>query len=288
MSTNCDSVAAECRTQPHRIYHSYEWIDGEHLRVATTMPRDAHPIPLLIFNGIGASLDIVEPFMRRVTHHRTITFDLPGVGGSDASWMFRRMTGFAKLAAHLLDKLDVKRVFVMGISWGGGLAQQFALDHPDRCEKLVLAATSTGQVMIPPSPTVMLHMATPLRYLSAGYFRRIAGTIYGGDFRTDKSLRSRYTRLMAPPSLIGYLNQLYAMTGWTSILRLKKIRQPTLVLAGEDDPIVTTANARLLCQKIPDSTLKLFDCGHLFILTRRSACVAAVEEFLADDHKTIQ
>ena len=74
---------------------SYEWIDGEHLRVATTMPRNAHPVPLLIFNGIGASLDILGPFMRRVTRYRTITFDLPGVGGSDASWMFRRVAGYA-------------------------------------------------------------------------------------------------------------------------------------------------------------------------------------------------
>ena len=282
MSTNRDkaSEAVKWSAEPHQIYHSYEMIDGEHLRVATTMPRDAQPIPLLIFNGIGASLDIIEPFMRRVTHHRTITFDLPGIGGSDASWMLRRMPGFAKLATHLLDKLGVEQVHVMGISWGGGLAQQFALDHPDRCENLILAATSTGHIMIPPSPGVMLHMATPLRYLSAGYFKRIAGTIYGGDFRRDQGLRDRYTRLMAPPSLIGYLNQLYAMTGWTSLLRLHKIEQPTLVMAGEDDPIVTIGNARLLRKLIPNCTLKVFDCGHLFILTRRMQCVSAVEDFL--------
>lgn len=282
MSTSRDTTfrAAQRTTEPHQIYHSYEMVDGEHLRVATTMPRDARPVPLLIFNGIGASLDIIEPFMRRVTHHRTITFDLPGIGGSDASWMPRRMPGFAKLAARLLDKLGVDRVHVMGISWGGGLAQQFALDQQDRCTNLILAATSTGQIMVPPSPVVMLHMATPLRYLSAGYFKRIAGTIYGGDFRTDQGLRDRYTRLMAPPSLIGYLNQLYAMTGWTSLMRLHKIEQPTLVMAGEDDPIVTIGNARLLRRLIPNSTLKVFDCGHLFVLTRRTQCVSAVEDFL--------
>ena len=274
----------EERVEPHQIYHSYELIDGEHLRVATTWPANAYPVPLLIFNGVGASLDIVEPLMRSMTGFRVITFDLPGIGGSDTSWNIRRMSGFANLAARLLDKLGVNNVFVMGVSWGGGLAQQFALDYQNRCEKLVLAATSTGHIMVPPSLRVMLHMATPLRYLSAGYFKRIAGTIYGGDFRSDERLRDRYARLMSPPSLIGYLNQLYAVTGWTSAFRAHRIRQPVLIMAGEDDPIVTMPNARLLNALIPDSRVKVFDCGHLFILTRLSACVAAVEEFLAVDH----
>lgn len=282
MSTksSVSSRAARSRAEPHRIYHSYEIVDGEHLRVAVTRPANARETPLLIFNGIGASLDTIEPFMRRITHYRVITFDLPGIGGSDPSRKMRRMPGFAKLATQLLDKLGIYRVNVMGVSWGGGLAQQFALDHKHRCKKLILAATSTGQIMVPPSPVVMLHMATPLRYLSSRYFKRIAGTIYGGDFRNDPGLRDRYTRLMAPPSLIGYLNQLYAMSGWTSVLQLHNIGQPTLVMAGEDDPIVTIRNAHLLCRLIPNATLKVFDCGHLFILTRLAQCVSAIEDFL--------
>ena len=286
MSTKPEPVDSDidAGVEPHQIYHSYEWIDGEHLRVATTSPQDAQPIPLLIFNGIGASLDIVEPFMRRMTQFRVIAFDLPGIGGSDASWSIRRMPGFARLAARLLDKLGVDKAYAMGISWGGGLAQQFALDHPERCEKVVLAATSTGYIMVPPSLRVMLHMATPLRYLSAAYFKRIAGTIYGGDFRSDAGLRDRYARLMAPPSIIGYLNQLYALAGWTSVFRAHRMRQPVLILAGADDPIITMANARLLDSLIPNSELRVFDCGHLFILTRISACVAAIEEFLGDGH----
>lgn len=282
MSTSSKTSGADldAHVKPHQIHHSYELIDGEHLRVAMTRPAGAHPVPLLVFNGIGASLDIVEPFMRRMTHFRVIAFDLPGIGGSDASWTIRRMPGFAQLATRLLDRLGVDKAFVLGISWGGGLAQQFALHHADRCEKVVLAATSTGQIMVPPSPHVMMHMATPLRYLSAGYFKRIAGTIYGGDFRTDKGLRDRYARLMSPPSILGYLNQLYALIGWTSLFRAGDIRQPVLILAGEDDPIVRMANARLLHALIPNSRLEVFDCGHLFILTRLSACVAAVEEFL--------
>ncbi len=271
---------------PHQIYHSYEWIAGEHLRVATTRPHGAGHTPLLIFNGIGASLDTIEPFMRRVTSSRVVTFDLPGIGGSDPSRRLRRMPGFAKLATRLLDKLGVYKVNVMGVSWGGGLAQQFALDYPHRCSRLILAATSTGQIMVPPSLRVMMHMATPLRYLSPAYFKRIAGTIYGGDFRTDGRLRDRYARLMAPPSLLGYANQLFAMYGWTSVFKARQISQPTLIMAGSDDPIITIKNAELLHRLIPRSELKVFDCGHLFLLTRMSECVVAVEGFLEDGRKT--
>ena len=70
--------------------------------------------------------------------------------------------------------------------------------------------------MVPPRPSVMLRMATPLRYLSAGYFKAIAGDIYGGDFRKDTEFTERYVRRMAPPSLFGYVNQLWALAGWTS------------------------------------------------------------------------
>jgi len=220
--------------------------------------------------------------MRRMTGFRVIAFDLPGVGASNPTMSIRRLPGFAKLAAEVLDAIGVERVFVMGVSWGGGLAQQFAYDYADRCERLVLAASSTGHIMIPPSLPVMLHMSTPLRYLSAAYFKKIAGTIYGGDFRTNKVLVERYARLMSPPSISGYLNQLYALTGWTSVFWAHRIQQSTLIMAGEDDPIIAMGNARILNSLIPNSRLETFDCGHLFLLTRLKECVASLEHFLGD------
>jgi poly(3-hydroxyalkanoate) depolymerase len=168
----------------------------------------------------------------------------------------------------------------MGISWGGGLAQQFARQHRDRVDRLVLAATSTGHLMVPGSPRVWMRMATPLRYFSAGFFRHIAGDIYGGDFRRDAALRDRFARRMSPPTLVGYANQLYALTGWTSLHWLHELRQPTLVLAGADDPIVPLVNARILAARIPDAELEVLDCGHLFIVTRLPRTVARIERFL--------
>lgn len=268
--------------EPHTIEHRFVTVANKRVRIAATKPAGAHPVPLLVFNGIGAGMEILEPFMRRMTGFRVVTFDLPGVGASEPSSVFRRFSGFAEFAIDVLDELGIESVFAMGISWGGGLAQQFAHQFPNRCERLVLASTSTGHLMVPPSPRVMLRMSTPLRYLSAGYFKRIAGQIYGGDFRTDAVLAERYSRRMAPPSLRGYLSQLFAIAGWTSLCWAHRINQPTLVMAGEDDPIVPLINARILRRLIPNAELEVFDCGHLFLLTRLEHSVATLEHFLGD------
>jgi poly(3-hydroxyalkanoate) depolymerase len=270
-------------TQSTEVEHTFHEVGGDRLRVASTRPDKASGLPLLIFNGIGASTELLEPFMRRLTGVATLTFDLPGVGASKPSPLIRRLPGYAQLAREILDEFGIDRVHVMGISWGGGLAQQFTRQYPDRVGRLVLAATSTGHLMVPPRPSVLLKMATPMRYLSAGFFKSIAGSIYGGDFRNDDVLTERHARRMAPPSIYGYLNQLFALTGWTSVHWLHQITQPTLVMAGDDDPIIPLVNARLLARLIPNARLEIFDCGHLFLLTRLERSVATVGSFLSED-----
>jgi len=149
-------------------------VNGNALRVLSTHVDQA-PY-LLIFNGIGASADLLRPLISAL-EMSVITFDLPGVGSSPAQFWPRRMHQNADLAQQLLDDLGIEQCHVMGISWGGGLAQEFARRYPGSTQKLILAATSTGHLSLPPSIMVMLHMVTPLRYLSAGYFNRIAGDI---------------------------------------------------------------------------------------------------------------
>ena len=162
-------------------------VAGLQLRVASELDRPG--TPLLIFNGIGASAGILHKLVETLSLP-VITFDLPGVGGSRPSLVPRRMWQFARLGRRLLSVLGIDHCHVMGISWGGALAQQFAWQYPQVTGRLILVATSPGCVMIPPRPSVLLNMATPLRYLSAGHFRRIAGNIYGGDFRSDEMLRT--------------------------------------------------------------------------------------------------
>src|SRR2546423_12027055 len=77
------------------------------------------------------------------------------------------MRGIAGTVARLLDRLGLERVDVLGVSWGGALAQELARPHPDRVRRLVLAATSPGLIAVPGDPRVLLRMATPLRYCPA-------------------------------------------------------------------------------------------------------------------------
>ena len=259
------------------ITEQYHDIGGHRLRVVGEFSCEVPP--LLIFNGIGASAGLLRPLMLRL-NVPAITFDLPGVGASRPSLVPRRMSDLARLAARVLDALGIESCHVMGISWGGGLAQQFARQYPQRVHRLVLAATSTGHVMVPPMPSVMLRMATPLRYLSATHFVKIAGDIYGGDFRQDPARSKEHAKHMTPPSITGYIGQLYALAGWTSLFWLHEIKAPALVMAGTDDPIIPLANARILANRLPDSRLFTYDCGHLFMLTRVERVARDIDAFL--------
>ncbi len=261
------------------IVESYHHVSGHRLRVLKALERAGKP--LLIFNGIGASADMLRPLLNSL-ESPVLTFDLPGTGASPAGLLPNRMKQLASLSRGLLKSLGINRCHIMGISWGGGLAQQFARQFPKVTERLILAATATGHIMLPPSPLVMLKLATPLRYMSASYFRSIAGDIYGGDFRNSPERTEAQARQMTPPSIWGYLSQLYALTGWTSIFWLGEIKAQTLVMAGDDDPIIPLANARLLAKRLPNAQLSIYDCGHLFVLTRLKRACAEINEFLRE------
>ena len=253
-------------------------VGGVRLHVMSTLDRGG--IPLLIFNGIGANASLLEPFMRAMPN-ATITFDIPGNGGSPVRLLPRRFAGWADLATQLLDHFGIARAHVMGFSWGGALAQEFALRHSTRIDRLVLAATTTGQVSIPANPLVLSLMATPMRYISKTFFRNVAGVLYGGDFRNNPARVEQQARFMTAPSTLAYLGQLYSITGWTSAFRLYRLQAPTLILAGEDDPLIPAINARFMATAIPNAQLQMYDCGHMFLITRLDAVVRRVEDFLA-------
>lgn len=257
-------------------------IDGQVIRTATR-PGSAHLTPLLICNGIGASLDLVLPFIKALDpEQEVIAFDVPGVGGSPCPLFPYSFKTLARLLAKVLDKLNVGQVNVIGVSWGGFLAQQFAYDYPDRCAKLILAATSTGVASKPPTWKVLAMMASPRRYIDSGHGARIAPHIYGGIFRTDKELARRHAEQMKSGggSQLGYTYQSWAVWFWTSIHWLHKLRQPTLVLAGKDDPLIPLVNMKALASLIPNSRLHVFDCGHLFLITMANEVAPIITRFL--------
>jgi len=244
--------------------------------------------PLLLLMGIGGNLEMWTPFEEALDGRvvQTITVDAPGTGGSGGYRFPRRMSGLASTMERLLDALGYHRVDVLGVSFGGVLAQQLAHQAPDRVRRLVLAATGIGLGGVPGSPRVLLRLATPRRYTQPDYYRRIAGDIYGGLARRDPDamLHGSLARFTHAPGLGGYLAQLYAIAGWTSLPWLCRLPQPTLVLAGDDDPIVPLVNGRILNRLIPDSRLYVVaDGGHLFLLEQAADVGRVVTAFVEPD-----
>src|SRR5499427_448224 len=100
-------------------------VERQVLRVGIRHGDKARP-PLLLFNGIGANIELVEPFLDAFDGPEAIIFDVPGVGGSPSPRLPYRPSTLARLTARLLDQLGHAEVDVLGVSWGGALAQQFA------------------------------------------------------------------------------------------------------------------------------------------------------------------
>ena len=243
-------------------------------------PGSGKGTPLLMFNGIGGNIELLASLAERMPEREVVIFDVPGVGKSQLPKGPYRLGGIARIATQILDRFGIGQVDVLGVSWGGAVAQEFAHRFRDRCRRLVLCATAAGAVMIPARPTVLWKMATPRRYTDAKYSRSISGDIYGGDFRTRPSLATELLRHVRWQSKLGYYLQLVAVAGWTSIHWLSGLRQPTLLMAGADDPLVPLANAKLMHMLIRHSELKVFDCGHLFLVTRPDDSAAAIRAFL--------
>jgi poly(3-hydroxyoctanoate) depolymerase len=256
-------------------------VDGVRLRVAIRGTGR----PLLLLMGIGGNIEMWEPFEEALDGRlvQTITVDAPGTGGSSGYRFPRRMGGLAHTMDRMLDALGYDQVDVLGVSFGGVLAQQLARQAPARVRRIVLAATGPGLGGVPASPRVLFALATPRRYHQPDYFRRIAGMIYGGAARRDPDamLHGSLARFAHAPSFGGYLAQLYAIAGWTSMPWLHRLRQPTLVIAGDDDPIVPLVNGRLLHRLIPTARLQVVPGGgHLFLLEQPADIAALVTDFL--------
>jgi poly(3-hydroxyalkanoate) depolymerase len=238
---------------------------------------------LLLINGIGASLEALEPFAAAVDPAvEVIRFDPPGIGGSPLPPGPYRFTGLCRLIAGLLTELGHDQADVLGISWGGAVAQHFAAFQPARCRRLVLTATAAGAPMVLARPAVLAHLMTPRRYLDHAYLERVAGDLYGGSARTDWAAAS--TVLPEGPRSgrsRGYFYQLAAVAGWTGVPYLPWLRQPVLILAGDDDPIIPLANARLMHRLVRDSRLHVYPGGHLGLITEAATLAPVVDGFLA-------
>jgi poly(3-hydroxyoctanoate) depolymerase len=256
-------------------------VDGQLVRVTVR----GEGTPLLLIMGLGGNIEMWEPLERELNARgvQTIAYDASGTGESPTRLVPQRMPGLARQAAHILDTLGHPDAAVLGVSFGGAVAQELTLASPHRVRRLVLASTTCGVGGVPGNPLALSLLATPLRYYSPTFLRLTANMLYGPTTSENGDLLREQidARRARPPKLWGYIGQLAAAAGWTSLPWLHRLRTPTLVLTGSADPIVPTVNGRILTARIPGAELHVVPgAGHLLLMDRAAECAATIVEFL--------
>ena len=255
--------------------------DGLDLRVGR---RGSGP-PLLLLTGIGANIEMWQPFQRLVRGREVIAVDAPGTGRSERPRYPMRMGGLAGVMSALLDELEVSRSDVLGYSFGGLLALELAHRAPEKVRRLVLCATAQGLPVVPPNPLPALMLMTPARYYHPRLLKLMIPHIAGGRTRRDPDQVELQAgaRLLSPPHLLGYAYQLYAASGWTSVPWLRGVTQPSLIIAGDDDPIIPLANPRIMAHLMPTAKLRVVKGGgHLFLIDEPESVIEDIHAFLED------
>ncbi len=260
----------------------YAWVHGQRLHYACLPGKG---IPLLVCNGIGANLELglsLAQAICRAHGSPVVLFDLPGIGGSPSGRWFPSLKHYGRLAVGLLDTLGYTSTFMLaGVSWGGTLAQSIARRYPDRVQAMVLMATSPGITMVPGRLNALLRMATPQRYLSRTYMARNAAYIYGGEMRWRPDLSAGFARLTRAPQASAYLQQLLAASTFSSLPWLARLRCSTLVMGGDDDPLIRPANLKIMVALLHDAQLHMVrGGGHLFMVMRPEETAGVISDFL--------
>jgi 3-oxoadipate enol-lactonase len=212
---------------------------------------------------------------------RTIALDNRGVGQSDAPPGAYSIALMASDAAAVLDAAGAQSAHVFGVSMGGMIAQEFALQYPNRVLSLILGCTAAGgphAVQAEPAAlqTLMRQGMTPEQAKEA-----IIPFIYDAATPRERIDEDMAIRMRWYPTAQGYMGQLQGIMGWEAYSRIAQITAPTLVIHGETDRLVPAANGRLIAERIPGAKLVLIPhASHIFETDQPGAAHQAVLEFL--------
>jgi 3-oxoadipate enol-lactonase len=240
--------------------------------------------PLLLIMGLSYPSYMwhrTRPVLAK--RHRTIALDNRGVGQSDAPPGAYSIALMASDAAAVLDAARVQSAHVFGVSMGGMIAQEFALQYPDRVLSLILGCTAAGgphAVQAEPAAlqTLMRQGMTPDQAKEA-----IIPFIYDAATPRERIDEDMAIRMKWYPTPQGYMGQLQGIMGWEAYSRIAQITAPTLVIHGETDRLVPSANGRLIAERIPGAKLVLIPhASHIFETDQPGAAHQAVLEFLTN------
>ncbi len=235
--------------------------------------------PLLLYSGIWGEVGLWEQFLPYLSGFRTIAFDPPGIGRSQMPTFPLTMSALVRFGTTVLDELGIDSAHVLGASFGGAVAQQMAISHPGRVRRLVLVSTSFGAFAKPGKISAFWHFAHPLSY-HPPRLERSAGTMFGGRLRREPEL-VRTMHIRRPTNALAAMYRLAPLFGWTSLPWLWTIRHPTLVIAGDDDPITPLFNHRVIAAMVPGARLHVVrGGGHLALLDSAPEVGPVVASFL--------
>lgn len=239
-------------------------------------------LPLLLIGGIWQEVPLWEELLGHLEGFQTIAFDPPGIGATDLPRRPYGVRGLARFTASVLDAVGVQRAHVLGISFGGVVAQQLAHSYPQRVDRLVLVSTTHGVLGLPGRPSAAARILHPTAYGSNRDLQRHVGIMFGGKLRTEPELISRW-HFRPPRGAKAQLFRLLAITGWTSLPWLPRLATPTLVVHGDDDPIAPLLNARVLARLIPGARMHVIPGGgHLVLLDSADQVAPGITGFLTE------
>jgi len=234
--------------------------------------------PLLMYSPIWSEAEVWQPLLPYLTGFRTIVFDPPGIGRSPTPALPVSMPVLASLGTALLDEFGIESAHVLGASFGGAVAQHMAICYPGRVRRLVLASTSFGACALPGHPAALWHIIHPGSH--RGRMEQIAGDTFGGRLRTEPGL-VRAIPICSPRNIPTALQNMAPLLGWTSLPWLWAIRQPTLVICGDDDPITPQLNHRIMAALIPRAQLCTIEGGgHLVLMDSPERVAPIITRFL--------
>ena len=232
---------------------------------------------------------------------RLLCYDQRGLGQSDHPPGDYSMQDYADDAARLMDALNIECLPVMGVSFGGMVAQEFALRHPSRVSCLVLACTSSGGAGGASYPLHDLHHLNPREraeaHLKVADLRHTQAWIAQNPEkwakRVELSMAARHPAQGQHPAQEssssqpdaagiqeeGSWKQLLARKDHNTFERLPEITVPTLLAGGEFDGIAPPANMQALAAQIVGSQLKFFQGGHMFLIQDKSAYPYIIQWF---------
>jgi 3-oxoadipate enol-lactonase len=241
--------------------------------------------PILLIMGLGyPSCMWYRARPKLSAQYRTIALDNRGVGQSEMPPGPYPIALMASDALAVLDAAGVENAHVYGISMGGMIAQEFALQNPSRVRSLILGCTACGgplAVRAKPEANQMLMARAKMTAEQAA--EAAIQFVYDPGTSREKIDEDLNVRRPWFPSSEAYSAQLQGILAWESYSRLDQITAPTLVIHGENDLLVPPGNGELIAQRIPGAKLVLIPhAGHIYTTDQPNASHQAVSDFLAE------